>query len=127
MNKYAKELDKHSSGRYQDIYFSNRRWLAKFRFWFNCLMYNWHFRFDNDFNVARPGLEAKFACEAAQKVGAKLDFLGPELDQQTWLRIKHETRLSNVLEYYTRCFQYRDSPYPDELQDNITKLRHVGP
>lgn len=80
LNKYACELDKHSTNKYQDIYFSNRRWLAKFRFWFNCWMYNWHFRFDQDCNIIRPGIEAKFACEAAKKVGAKLDFLGPELD-----------------------------------------------
>jgi hypothetical protein len=26
-----------------------------------------------------------------------------------------------------KCFQYRDSQYPDELKDNIAKLRHVGP
>jgi len=35
-------------------------------------------------NFFRPGIEIKFACEEAEKVGAKLEFLGAELDQLTW-------------------------------------------
>jgi pheromone shutdown protein TraB len=127
MNKYASELDKHSNGRYQDFYHSNRRWLGLFRFYFNMWLFQYHFRLDTDCNVFRPGLETKLACEAAEKVGAKLGFLGPELNQSTWQRVKHETRLSNMLEYITKCWQYRDTQYPNELESWIAKLRNVGP
>jgi len=34
--------------------------------------------------MASPGLEVKFACESAKKVGADIKFLGPELDGLTW-------------------------------------------
>ena len=37
-----------------------------------------HFGFGFDYDFTRPGLEVKFACESADKVGAKLEFLGPE-------------------------------------------------
>jgi len=48
------------------------------------LMFRWHFRFGFDFNFLRPGYEVKQACDAAERVGARLRFLGPELDQRTW-------------------------------------------
>jgi len=38
------------------------------------------YHFNIPFNFLRPGLEMKYACEEAQKVGAKLHFLGAELD-----------------------------------------------
>ena len=50
-------------------------------------LFQWHFRFGFDFQFWRPGIEVKFACEAAEKVGAKLHFLGPELDNETWDRL----------------------------------------
>ena len=43
-----------------------------------------HWQIPNDMNVLRPGIEIKFACEEAEKVGTKLEFLGAELDQKTW-------------------------------------------
>lgn len=38
------------------------------------------YHFNIPFNPFRPGLEVKFACEEAENVGAKVHFLGPELD-----------------------------------------------
>lgn len=32
----------------------------------------------------KPGLETKFACEEAEKIGANLYFLGTEMNQVTW-------------------------------------------
>ena len=69
----------------------------------------------------RPGLEVKFACESAEKVGAKLSFLGPELDQDTWQRIMHETRF-NVPEYFLKRWQYIDSRWSDEMTANKQKI-----
>lgn len=63
----------------------------------------------------RPGLEVKFACEAAEKVGSKIEFMGTELNQTTWQRLMHETRF-NVPEYFIKKFQYYDSRWTDETQ-----------
>jgi hypothetical protein len=108
LNKYSPQLDRHTNAKYQDIYWSNRRWLALFRFYFNSWLFNWHFGI-KDFNFTRPGFEVKQACEAAEKVGARLEFLGPELNQTTWERVHHEARLSNLISYVTKVFQYRDT------------------
>lgn len=80
MNKYSAELDRHSNLASYDYYFSNRKWLALLRLSAYEFLFRWHFGFGRHFAPLRPGLEVKFACEAAEKVGAKLDFLGPELD-----------------------------------------------
>ena len=104
LNHYSSDLDRYSNAKYQDIYYSSRRWLKLFRFKLNCWLYQWHFGLNHDFNPLRPGLEVKSACEAAEKVGAKLDFLGPELDGKTWARVQHETRIMNIFEYISKCF-----------------------
>jgi hypothetical protein len=61
------------------------------------------FKFGNEFRPERPGLEAKFACEAAEEVGAKLHFLGAEFNSETQKRIAHETRM-NAVAYLARRF-----------------------
>ena len=80
MNKYSEELDRHSNMTTLDYYYSNRKWLALMRLGLYNFMFRMHFGFRSDFYPMRPGLEVKFACEAAEKVGAKLSFMGPELD-----------------------------------------------
>jgi len=45
-----------------------------------CGLFKYHFNIPSNFAFLRPGLEMKFACEEAKNVGAKLHFLGPELD-----------------------------------------------
>jgi hypothetical protein len=47
-------------------------------------MFKYHFRIPSNFTFLKPGLEIKFACEEAEKAGAKLEFLGPEMCQKTW-------------------------------------------
>ena len=84
MNKYAGELDRHSNMKTFDYYYSNRKWIAMFRLGLYNSMLRMHFGFTPEFQPLRPGLEVKFACEAAEKVGANLSFLGPELCQNTW-------------------------------------------
>ena len=72
MNTYSPEFDRHSNMQTFDFYYSNRKWLAMLRLG----LYNWlfrmHFGFRSETNFLRPGLEMKFACEAAEKVGADL-------------------------------------------------------
>lgn len=65
-----------------------------FRFYTYCAMFKFHFQIPQNFTFMKPGLEVKYACEEAVKSGAKLEFLGPELDQVTWERLYHETRMN---------------------------------
>ena len=39
---------------------------------------SWHFSIPENYGLTKPGLEIKFACEEAEKVGAKTYFLGAE-------------------------------------------------
>ena len=39
----------------------------------------------------------------------------------------HESRLSNIIEYVSRLFQYRNTEYPEENLNFQSKLRLVGP
>ena len=73
------------------LMFYPRIWLLK-----QCLRF--HFNLGS-YDPTREGLEIKFACESAEDVGAKLEFLGSELDQETREAIYHETRF-NLPAYY---------------------------
>lgn len=86
MNKYASDLYESAHGELTDTGFfkSQRKWLTYFRLWAYHFMFTRHFRLGTDFNFMAPGLEMKFACEAAHKVGANLHFMGSELDQDSW-------------------------------------------
>ena len=106
MEKYNGELDRWSNLSTYDYYFSNRKWLSLFRLFSTNWLWNYHFGFNTQkFEFARPGLEVKLACESAEKVGANLQFMGPEFCQKTWQRLLHETRL-NIPEYLFKRVQY---------------------
>ena len=126
MDKYAGTLDRHANFSTIDFYWNNRRWLQLMRL----AAYNWlfrfHFGFQGEFAPFRPGLEVKFACESAEKVGAKLHFLGSELDMQTWQRLLHETRF-NVPQYLAKRYQMSLTRWGNETESNIAKLNLVGP
>lgn len=96
------------------------------RLWAYSFLFKWHFRFGHDFTFTRPGLEAKFACEAAETVGANIEFAGNCLDQNTIGRVAHETRM-NLPEYFIKRFQYHSSQWSDELISNRIKIGLVGP
>jgi hypothetical protein len=51
------------------------------RMWIFANLFKFHFRLGHDFNLTLPGLEIKFACEEAEKLGATIHFLGPEMNQ----------------------------------------------
>lgn len=104
MNNYAGTLDNHNNWKSMDFYYSNRKWLFLARMWTYTSLWRRFFFGPNNFHMMRPGLEMKYACESAEKVGAKLGFLGAELDQSTWQRMFHEKRM-NVLDYMVRRFE----------------------
>lgn len=73
-----------------------------------------HFRFYN------PGLEIKYACEEAEKLGADLHFMGPALNNITWHRLYHETRLNIPELIYKRMFS--GNRWKTEMMTNRHKL-----
>lgn len=69
----------------KNLYGENSRHIVFWtRMWIYNQLFNWHFGLGNDFKFLSPGVEVKFACEEAEKVGAELHFLGPEMDGKTW-------------------------------------------
>jgi len=126
MNNYSDSLVKASAGDEVDFYFSNRKWLFMARFYLYSWLFKWHFRFGFDFKFYQPGLEVKKACEAAESVGANLQFLGSEFNANTWTRLNHETRF-NIPEYLIKRYQYVCSNYSEETIGNRQKLSLVGP
>ena len=127
MNQYGDRLEKSLSHDKESYFFAPlRHWLQVFRWSVYSSLFKLHFRFGSEFRFDRPGLEVKYACEAAEKVGASLQFAGQELNSDTWKKIKHETRL-NVFDYFIRRFQYRETQWTLELKNNRAKIGFVGP
>lgn len=126
MNNYSATLERHNNWNGMDWYWSNRKWLFLSRLWTYSALWKWHFRFGHDFKMGSPGLEVKYACESAEKVGAKLQFLGPELDGITWQRLFHETRM-NMIDYLAKRFQRGSTFWGQETQAARQKVRTVGP
>ncbi len=87
-------------------YWNTRKLLFLGRLYMNYLVMQFHFRFGHDFKFWLPGLEIKYACEAAEKVGAQIQFLGSEINPVTYERLYHETRM-NMLYYLMKRFQYQ--------------------
>jgi hypothetical protein len=70
-----------------EYYYNTRKWIWLARVQLYYALFSWHFRWGFDFKFWRPGYEVKVACEAAERTGAKLHFLGPELNVETWDRL----------------------------------------
>lgn len=69
----------------------------------------------------------KYACEEAANVGAKTYFLGPEFNQDTWLRLHHETR-TTLLSYVKNYFAYSGLyGWTAEKKDIINRLQNSEP
>jgi hypothetical protein len=80
-------------------------------------MMQWHFRWGYDFKFWLPGLEMKYALEAAEKVGAEIRYIGSEINPVTYDRLYHETRL-NAVYYLMKRYQYNNGPYTWENEMN---------
>ena len=110
----------------KEFAWNSRKAVFLFRIWITNLFYRFFFRLGVDFNPLIPGLEVKYACEEAEKVGADLQFLGPELNDVTWNRLYHETRL-NFPQYLWNRWLYRDTQWTKEIYINRRKISLVGP
>lgn len=125
MNRYQTYLDT-DKNHWHEYYWSFRKliFLGRWALYWNT--FKLHFRFGFDFKFWLPGIEAKYACEAAEKVGAQLRFLGSELNGVTIDRIYHETRM-NVPHYLFKRIQYTQSFYTEELLSNRQKIHQSNP
>ena len=81
-----------------------------------------HFMIPGDFVAFRPGIEIKFACEEAQRLGCKTYFMGAELDQNTWGRLLHETRASIIEYFYRKICYIGHIHWTREREDIISRL-----
>lgn len=90
------------------------------------LALRWTYRTGEHFQFHRPGLEIKYACEEAEKLGADLQFLGPELNNITWHRLYHETRL-NVPQMLFNRWKVSGTRWTTEFKNNHQKLQLTTP
>lgn len=96
------------------------------RIWMMRLFLKMNFMISKEFNFWVPGLEMKYACESAEKVGAKLMFLGPELNNVTWHRLYHETRI-NVTNALWNGWKTLGTRYTTESRSEIQKMELTTP
>lgn len=100
-----------------EFYWSTRKVLFMARWYLYYYTFQLHFRFGYDFKFWLPGVEIKHACEAAEKVGAKIGFMGAEMNGATYDRLYHETRMM-FPHYFFKRFQYVQSPWIEETLSN---------
>lgn len=84
------------------------------------------YKIQDHFEFYLPGLEIKYACEEAEKLGADLQFLGPELDNTTWHRLYHETRL-NIPKMLFNRWRNSGGRWSSEFRTNNEKLQLTNP
>jgi hypothetical protein len=125
LERYEADLSKESS-KWLEFYWGTRKFIFLSRWALYSRTFLWHFRFGFEFKFWLPGIEVKYACEAAEKVGAPIKFLGNELDGTTSDRLYHETRM-NLPHYLWRRLQYNMSFWGEELRSNRQKIAQAGP
>ena len=69
LNRYESHLSKENE-KWIDYYWSSRKFIFLARWALYWRTVSAHFRFGFEFKFWLPGLEVKYACEAAEKVGA---------------------------------------------------------
>jgi hypothetical protein len=121
LEKYNHKLNRSLSQLWVEPYWSVRKAYFFARLYINYFLFQSHFRFGFDFKFWLPGLETKFALEAAEKVGAQVKFLGAEINPITYERLYHETRF-NALYYLMKRFQYYGGAWASELDSNRRKV-----
>lgn len=84
------------------------------------------YRTGSHFDFYNPGLEMKYACEEAEKLGADLHFLGPELNNITWRRLYHEHRL-NLGNVFYKLYEFGGTRWEGEHYQQVQKLQLTTP
>lgn len=121
-NLYKGFLNRHFP--YHSIKFweSSLKPLFKIRLWIYQWVFKLHFQIPSDYNFMTPGFEVKLALDEASRQEIDIEYLGVELNQDTWNRLKHETRF-NVPEYFWKRYQYmHHQHWIEERKDNIATM-----
>ena len=122
MTQYNTRLQRYLTpgGNESYLWYPGRTWLQMFRLGMYTYLFRQFFRF-GDIRFELPGLEVKYACEAAEKVGAQIQYMGSECDVNTNKRLAHETR-NTFISYLRNRFVWRSSLYRRECRNNQQKL-----
>lgn len=91
--RYENYLNNDKS-RWLEYYWNTRKFVFLARWALYSSAFKWHYRFGQEFTFWLPGLEVKYALEAAEKVGSKIEFMGKEFNNETGERLYHETRMN---------------------------------
>lgn len=124
LNRYESYLNKEGN-KWLEYYWGVRKFIFLARWGLYLQTFKMHYRFGFDFKFWLPGLEVKYACEAAEKVGANLQFLDKEMNHITTERLYHETRMQ-VPHYLWRRLQYNQTPWIEEVISNRQKIAQTG-
>lgn len=98
-----------------------------FKFYAYSLMFKFHFKIPQNFSFLKPGLETKFALEEAEKIGAKIHFMGAEFNEDTWNRLYHEKRM-NFTSYIAARFRMAGNDFWNmERKETIARMHNAEP
>ncbi len=79
-----------------------------------------------DFNPFAPGLEVKYALEEAEKLNAKIVYLGYEIDNATHVRLEHENR-NTLVRFIVNCYKlYKNRLYDIEMGEFQSQISQYG-
>jgi hypothetical protein len=120
MARYESYLNKEGN-KWLEYYWGTRKFLFLARWSMYSAAFRFHFRFGHEFRFWLPGVEVKYACEAADKVGAQIEFMGSEMNAVTNERLMHETRML-VPHYLWRRYMYNMTQWTDEMISNRHKI-----
>lgn len=87
LNRYNQYLSRELKPIWIEEFWNTRKFVFLARFYLAYFSLQFHFRWGFDFKFWLPGLEIKQACEAAEKVGSQLHFLGAEINPATYERL----------------------------------------
>jgi hypothetical protein len=125
---YNKYLDRHTWMQSFNLWKQNSRSLLFWsRFYLYGAAFNNHFKIPANYSFLKPGLEIKYACETAEKQGAKTYFLGAEFNNETWSRLYHETRMNLPHYIYKRIQYYGHTFYSSETNDLKIRMQNAEP
>jgi hypothetical protein len=125
MTQYNKSLEGYLSRQESYLWPAGRSWLQMFRLGMYSTLFQLFFFRGQNVRFDMPGLEIKYACEAAEQVGANVHYLGAELDTNSKKKLAHETRMT-LIDYISKRWQWRGSLYIRENRNSQIKMETVG-
>jgi len=97
------------------------------RFYMYSFLFKLHYHLPSNYHFLKPGLEIQKALEEAEKQEIRTYFLGPELNQRTWERLYHETRMNLPHYLYQRFVYLQYNRWWYEKKDQVAKIHQCEP